>query len=89
MWIFPAVLLLLFLLDTCRSSWETSFPHFVFIRTCPDPPGCSSRGLQASASLMLGITWSSSPRAGNALPLPKGLGGSLFPFQTSLGCVLP
>lgn len=55
----------------------------------PTLPGCSSRGLQASASLMLGITWSSSPRAGNALPLPKGLGGSLFPFQASLGCVLP
>jgi len=30
-----AVLLLL-LLDMCRSSCETSFPHFVFIQTCPN-----------------------------------------------------
>lgn len=38
MWIFPAVLLLLLLLsDTCRSSCETSSPHFVFVQTCPDP----------------------------------------------------
>lgn len=71
---FPAVfLLLLFLSDTCRSSCETSLPTF-----CVHPdltPGCSE------ASLMLGITWSSSPRAGNSLPLPKGPGDSLFPFS--------
>lgn len=38
---------------------------------------------------MLRITWSSSPRAGNSLPLPRGPGDSLFPPQRSPGLVLP
>lgn len=81
MWIFPAVLLLLFLLDTCRSSWETSFPHFVFIRTCPDPPR-----LLFPRPPSLGL-----PHAGDHLELlspswecsasSKGAGRIPFPFS--------
>lgn len=93
------LLLLLFLLDTCRSSCETSFPRFALIQPRPNlllalaalPRAALYPTLPSRAPLS---ACSTSPGARSALPASQtgceGMGSGPFPLKKKfLGPVLP